>query len=576
VPASPQTQDQKATPHIVGLSLDSHEERQTKGQAESEFRARCEKTPTLIEIADLDFLRVGAPKSQKPRSRLHNARFYNSRRHGKGNETSAQSSAEIPKGHASTPKHKETRPFESNRQPGLIELQKYDPRYPGLLLQPDSRPITQEQLASEVKSIYAGLTMVETKCIHVDRAQAAAAPHDAAQKLAPDHWQALIALHRTLLHEHHDFFLASQHPSASPALRRLATKYTMPARMWKHGIHSFLELLRRNLPTSLDYMLAFIYLAYQMMASLYESKAGTSFKNTWLECLGDLGRYRMVTKDEDLRDREAWISPAHAWHSKAADKNPAVGLLYHHLAVLVRPNALQQLFYYNKSLGCLEPFSSARQSITTLFDLLIERIPLEPDVSSCRDFLRQLDNYITRRKMTIEGEWIDSLDRMMLFEPPEGDHSPTYNTRSNSQWLSDSLQKVLSRLLQVLKGGLARLHATPVSCKALTFGLLVQKVTATPSTQPSLAGASTGSQPPSLGPLLVDKTPFDYAMYGIMAIYLAGACLAEPLARRFLGLDAAQRVHHMFKYCSLTLTAAMAFVWVALMGDELAAGIYIS
>jgi hypothetical protein len=45
----------------------------------------------------------------------------------------------------------------------------------------------------------------------------------------------------------------------------------MPARMWKHGIHSFLEVLRRRLPESLDYMLAFIYLAYQMMALLYET-----------------------------------------------------------------------------------------------------------------------------------------------------------------------------------------------------------------------------------------------------------------------------------------------------------------
>jgi len=38
--------------------------------------------------------------------------------------------------------------------------------------------------------------MVETKCIHVDRAQAAAA-QDGDTKLASDHWQALIALHRT-------------------------------------------------------------------------------------------------------------------------------------------------------------------------------------------------------------------------------------------------------------------------------------------------------------------------------------------------------------------------------------------
>jgi hypothetical protein len=221
-------------------------------------------------------------------------------------QSSPQPSRPLP--HRSAPKTQH-----AQRQPGLIELQRYDPRYPGLLLQPDSRPISQEQLASEVKSIYAGLTMVETKCIHVDRAQAAAAQDnsDPNNKLASDHWQALIALHRTLLHEHHDFFLASQHPSASPALRRLAAKYSMPARMWKHGIHSFLELLRRRLPDSIDYMLAFIYLAYQMMALLYETVP--AFEDTWIECLGDLGRYRMAIEDEDIRDRETWAGVARSW-----------------------------------------------------------------------------------------------------------------------------------------------------------------------------------------------------------------------------------------------------------------------
>jgi hypothetical protein len=32
-------------------------------------------------------------------------------------------------------------------------------------------------------------------------------------------------LHRTLLYEHHNFFLASQHPSASQSLKKLAHKY---------------------------------------------------------------------------------------------------------------------------------------------------------------------------------------------------------------------------------------------------------------------------------------------------------------------------------------------------------------
>ncbi|KAK1837580.1 hypothetical protein CCHR01_19798, partial [Colletotrichum chrysophilum] len=214
-----------------------------------------------------------------------------------------------------------------------------------LIKQPETRLISQEQLVAEVKGIYAGLFMVESKCIEVDNAQSSTT--DASPKLNNEQWQALIALHRTLLHEHHDFFLASQHPSASPALRRLASKYAMPARMWRHGIHSFLELLRHRLPASLEHMLTFIYLAYSMMALLYETVP--TFEDTWIECLGDIGRYRMAIEDDDLNDREIWTSVSRHWYSKAGDKAPTTGRLYHHLAILARPNALQQLFYYSKS-----------------------------------------------------------------------------------------------------------------------------------------------------------------------------------------------------------------------------------
>lgn len=103
-----------------------------------------------------------------------------------------------------------------------------------IILQPETRPISEEQLVAEVKGIYAGLVMVEAKCIEVDNKQVTLAQEDPSTlpKLNNEQWQVLIALHRTLLHEHHDFFLASQHPSASPALCRLASKYAMPARMW--------------------------------------------------------------------------------------------------------------------------------------------------------------------------------------------------------------------------------------------------------------------------------------------------------------------------------------------------------
>ncbi|KAF4480630.1 Telomerase-binding protein EST1A [Colletotrichum fructicola Nara gc5] len=140
----------------------------------------------------------------------------------------------------------------------------------------------------------------------------------------------------------------------------------MPARMWRHGIHSFLELLRHRLPASLEHMLTFIYLAYSMMALLYETVP--TFEDTWIECLGDLGRYRMAIEDDDLKDREVWTSVSRHWYSKASDKAPTTGRLYHHLAILARPNALQQLFYYAKSLCVPIPFLSARESIMTLFE----------------------------------------------------------------------------------------------------------------------------------------------------------------------------------------------------------------
>jgi hypothetical protein len=217
---------------------------------------------------------------------------------------------------------------------------------PKMIRQPETRPISQEQLVAEVRGIYAGLVMVEGKCIQVDAKQVEItreATSGTQPKLNNEQWQALIALHRTLLHEHHDFFLASQHPSATPALRKLAIKYAMPARLWRHGIHSFLELLRHRLPDSLDHMLSFIYLAYSMMTLLYETVP--ALEETWIECLGDLGCYRMAIEDDDIRDREVWTQVARQWYLKASHRSLETGRLYHHLAILARPNALLQLFY---------------------------------------------------------------------------------------------------------------------------------------------------------------------------------------------------------------------------------------
>ncbi|TKA81930.1 hypothetical protein B0A55_01927 [Friedmanniomyces simplex] len=231
-------------------------------------------------------------------------------------------------------------------------------RWPGLILQPDSSPVSESQLSTEIKAIYTALVIAEAKCNNLDTAQA----NNPSVELDKSQWQALIGLHRTLLYEHHDFLMATQHPSATPELKALPTTYSMPARMWKYGIHAFLEVLRHRRPSSQDYMLSFIYLAYQMMTLLYET--APIFLDTWIECLGDLARYRMSI-EEEKEPHAQWGYVAASWYIKASDRHPQIGRLYHHLAILERPS-LRKFACYGKSLTCVVPFTNARDSLRTL------------------------------------------------------------------------------------------------------------------------------------------------------------------------------------------------------------------
>src|ERR1700743_1792382 len=80
----------------------------------------------------------------------------------------------------------------------------------------------------------------------------------------------------------------------------------------------------------------------------------------------------MAIEEADLRDREIWSNVARMWYNKAADKSPNVGRIQHHLAVLARPNIVQQLFYYSKALVSAIPFQNARESIMFLFDPFLQ------------------------------------------------------------------------------------------------------------------------------------------------------------------------------------------------------------
>jgi hypothetical protein len=259
------------------------------------------------------------------------------------------------------------------RQPTVdTDLEKYE-----IIHQPETRPISQEQLVAEVRSIYEGLVMIEAKCIEGDTKQTALAHADLGSqpKFDNEEWQGLLALHRTLLHEHHDFFLASQHPSASPALRRLASKYAMPARMWHHGIYSLLELLKQRLPASHEHMVAFIYLAYSMLAMLHETIP--RLEETWVKYLGYLGRYRMTIEDDEIINKEVWTGITRHWYAKVFEGLPTTRGLYHRLALSAPPNLSWPLFDY--------PTRLALPWFTDLADDIHQRIS---DFLSDEDLIR--------------------------------------------------------------------------------------------------------------------------------------------------------------------------------------------
>jgi hypothetical protein len=125
-------------------------------------------------------------------------------------------------------------------------------------------------------------------------------------------------------------------------------------------------------------MLAFIYLAYQMMGLMYETVP--AFKDTWIECLGDLARYRMAIEgDKDLHT--LWSGVAATWYNLGSERQPSVGRLYHHLGILERPG-IRKVFLYAKSLTSVEVFPGARDSLATFCRPIVKESNILQNVRS--------------------------------------------------------------------------------------------------------------------------------------------------------------------------------------------------
>lgn len=249
---------------------------------------------------------------------------------------------------------------------------------------PCSQPISQEQLAAEVKGIYAGLVMVEAKCINIDAHEKTTHPGE--PPLTSERRQTLMNSHRKLLYEHHDFLMVMQHPSASPVLRDLAAKYSSGSRMWKHGIRGFLELLRYRRPASREDMLSFIYTAYQMMSLLFEAVPGHT--DTWTECLGDLSRYRMAI-EENREIHTTWGGVAERWSTEPTFRHPVVERLYHHVSILERPS-MRKFYLYSRAIMGFDKGGEEEKDRWNLF-------PIKEKNKKWREYLGQTAGFSLSR-----------------------------------------------------------------------------------------------------------------------------------------------------------------------------------
>jgi hypothetical protein len=274
-----------------------------------------------------------------------------------------------------------------------------------------------------LQTITMGIDKLEAECIHLDKDRAPLVQDPSKKsKLNRDHWERLFATHQNLLWIIESLFLLSQHPSADPSLYSLAS-WNMIKRMWQNVIYPFLGILTRHLPDSF-YIRAFLDVVYSMMIVMHEKVP--AFELTWIECLGDLGRWRMRIEN-DIALSKDWREVSRAWYLKASNKAPTNGRLYEHLAIVAEPHSLEQLFLFSKALCAADPFAPAleilksimlsstdgkyhRPLIDTVFikaqALLLTSKTMEGFEHAMQEFLDVLNNHIDRDEFTNQGCYI--------------------------------------------------------------------------------------------------------------------------------------------------------------------------
>ncbi|KAJ6003936.1 hypothetical protein N7540_013218 [Penicillium herquei] len=216
--------------------------------------------------------------------------------------------------------------------------------------------ITEEQ----IQKIYQELTVAEEQCQRIDEEYS-----NPQSELTASQLTNLISEHQSLLDKHHEFLIMSQNPSTSPSLKFLAAHHQIPRRLWDCGILPCLELMRQKLPGSMEFLIRFISISYSVLSLLLENVS--AFKEIWMECLGDLSRYRMGIEVSSMAVRETWVGVSQGWYSRYEQIVLGQARIQCKLAVLARPDRLRQLFYYTKALVSVFPHRDTHEGITRLF-----------------------------------------------------------------------------------------------------------------------------------------------------------------------------------------------------------------
>jgi hypothetical protein len=198
----------------------------------------------------------------------------------------------------------------------------------------------------------------------------------------------------------------------------IANSCNIPSRLWTIAFHRLLETLRRaslSSPIALEHLSDFIYYAYNFYAGLHENPILDTFRQQWLEALGDLARYRMavvahlattpfgthfnerttttctVIKEPQTRiddspspsigpavardldeepERETWRKTARDWYAQVVKETPGQGRVHHHLGLVSREAEGEEIRAVYHFIKRFSNYSYLCYTLLTLFSVL--------------------------------------------------------------------------------------------------------------------------------------------------------------------------------------------------------------